>query len=206
MAVATLPALSIGSLHTPLDAGQQREITDAQGRARSIHRAAGVAKFNGWSIGVFAALSVPFALFSVAGVVLTLGMAVVAYGEFAGRRGLLRFEPAAATRLGWNQLGFLGLIVVYCLWMTASGLATGSPFAAEFAAKPELAEILGSPDAYDDAFRLVLVGFYGLVALLSVVFQGGNAWYYFRRRRHVEAYVNETPAWVLDLQRLTQTA
>jgi hypothetical protein len=34
-----------------------------------------------------------------------------------------------------------------------------------------------------------------------VVFQGVNAIYYFTRRRHVEAYIAQTPEWIRDLQR-----
>lgn len=210
MAVATVLTVPGGARSTPsppaLSPEQRGQLDEAQRRSQKVRRAAGVASFNGWSIAVFAALSAPFAPFSLAGFALTVGMAVIAYGEFAGRNGLLRFEPAAATRLGWNQLGFLGLLVGYGVWMTLSGLSAEGPFAAEMAAKPELREILGSAEAFDQTYRLVLVGFYGVVALLSLVFQGGNAWYYFSRRRHVEAYVRGTPAWVLDLQRLTQAS
>lgn len=188
----------------PLTHDQQ--LTEVRRRGQRIKRATSVAAFNGWSIGIFAALSAPFALFSLAGFILATGMAVVAYGEFAGRRRLLSFESEAATRLGWNQLGLLGLIVGYSLWMTAAGLTGDGLFSAEFAAQPELREVLGSAEAFDQTYRLVLVGFYAIVIALSVAFQGGNAWYYFSRRRHVEAYVDATPAWVLDVQRLTHGA
>ena len=43
--------------------------------------------------------------------------------------------------------------------------------------------------------------FYGGVIALSVLFQGGNALYYFTRRRHVEDFIAETPEWVRDVQR-----
>ena len=45
-----------------------------------------------------------------------------------------------------------------------------------------------------------MLALYGSVIALSVIFQGGNALYYFTRRKHVEAYVAETPAWIRDLQ------
>lgn len=194
----------VGSL--PLTPDQQQQLAEARRRGQKIRRAASVAAFNGWSIAIFALLSAPFALFSLAGFFLAAGMAVVAYGEFAGRRRLLRFEPEAATRLGWNQLALLGLIVSYSLWMTAAGLTGVGPFSAEFAAQPELQEVLGSAEAFDKTYRLVLVGFYAIVIALSVAFQGGNAWYYFSRCRYVEAYINETPDWILDVQRLTHGA
>lgn len=204
MAVATALAAPNGTPNAvaqgpaPLTDQQQQELANARQRGKKIQCAAGVAAFNGWSIGIFAALSTPFALFSLPGFVLVVGMAAVAYGEFAGRRALLRFEPSAATRLGWNQLALLGLIVAYCVWMTLSGLASEGPFSAEMAAKPELQEVLGPAEAFDQTYRLVLVGFYAVVVALSAIFQGGNAWYYFSRRRHLVAFARQTPDWVLD--------
>ena len=50
-------------------------------------------------------------------IAITLGLSIVAYNEFRGRKRLLNFDPSAATMLGWNQLGLLAMIVVYCLWM-----------------------------------------------------------------------------------------
>lgn len=73
--------------------------------------------------------------------------------------------------------------------MTPFGFTGDGPFSAEFAAQPELQEVV----AFGQTYRLVLVGFYAIVIGLSVAFQGGNAWYYFSRRRHVEAYVDATP-------------
>jgi hypothetical protein len=45
---------------------------------------------------------------------------------------------------------------------------------------------------------------YGTVIVLSIIFQGLTACYYFTRRKYVEAYVRETPQWVLDVQRMTR--
>ncbi len=132
-----------------------------------------------------------------------VGLAVVAYNEFQGRKRLLRFEESAPTMLGWNQVGFLSMIIVYCLWMMFAGLTGEGPFAAEIAAKPELAEVLDSVDGLDQIYRLIVLAVYGSVIVLSVIFQGWNAYYYFSRRKHVEDYVRETPDWVIDVQRAT---
>lgn len=187
----------------PLNESQRRDLTAGRERARWVRRAASVAGFNGWTIGVLAALSAPFALFSLSGAVLTAGMAAVAYVEFRGRRGLRRFDPSAATLLGYNQLGLLALISGYCVWAMASGLGEASSLPAQLAARPELRDVLGPTDTLEATLRVAVVAFYGVVILLSVVFQGGNAWYYFTRRRVVEEYLRETPDWVVDLQRLT---
>ena len=105
--------------------------------------------------------------------------------------------------LGWNQVGFLAMIIVYCLWMMFAGLTSEGPFAAEIAAKPELAQVLDSVDGLDQMYKLVILAVYGSVIVLSVIFQGWNAYYYFSRRKHVEQYVCETPSWVIDVQRAT---
>lgn len=189
-----------------LNPAQRREFEEAGRRARTIRRAAGVAAFNGWSMAVLAVCSTPFAFGSPAGLVIAIGLGLVAWNEFRGRRRLLEFDSEAAAILGWNQIALLAIISGYCLWQTLSALAGGGPFAAEIAANPELRELLGSGEDFDQLFRLLVVVFYGVVLALSLVFQGANAWYYFSRRRVVDAYLRSTPAWVLDLQRLAGRA
>ena len=43
---------------------------------------------------------------------------------------------------------------------------------------------------------MLVNGFYLLVIVLSLAYCGGLALYYYTRRRHVEAFVRETPDWV----------
>jgi hypothetical protein len=45
-----------------------------------------------------------------------------------------------------------------------------------------------------------------MVIALSAIFQGLNAVYYFTRRKHIEAYLQETPAWVQEIERMTSAA
>ncbi len=187
----------------PLSQSQQLEVAAAHERAHAIRKAAAVAGFNGWVTGIAAACSAPFALFSLPGLLIAVGLTLVAYNEFKGRRRLLQYDQAAPTFLGWNQIGFLALICIYCIWMLVVGLTNESSFAAEIKASPELKSILGSAEDFDQFYRGIVAVFYGLVIALSVVFQGLNALYYFTRRKYVEAYVRDTPTWVLDLQQLT---
>jgi hypothetical protein len=152
-----------------------------------ILRVARVAAFNGWFTGIAAALSVPFAFFSVIGLIVCIGLAVIAFNEFRGRRRLLEQNPNATSLLGWNQVGFLALLVVYCGWMIAQVLTSPNPLAGELAANPDLAAVLGSADQFDLLYQQIAVGFYGLVILLSVIFQGGTSIYYFTRRKYLPA-------------------
>jgi hypothetical protein len=178
-------------------------LEQAQVRAKQIRTAAGVAAFNGWVTAFFAAASAPFAPFSFVGALVTLGLGVVAYNEFQGRRKLLQFDARGADMLGWNQLGFLGLIVVYSAWMLFTGLTGAGPFAGELQKSPELASILGPVEQYDELYRMIVVAVYGTMIVLGVLFQGGYALYYFSRRKLLTGYVRDTPVWICDLQRAT---
>jgi hypothetical protein len=133
----------------------------------------------------------------IVNVLATAGLAAVAYNEFRGRDRLLAFEPSGATLLGWNQLGLLAMITVYCAWMIYTSLLGPLPISAD------TRSALEQLDFDLSQFRYMYAAFYGLVIFLSVIFQGLNALYYFTRRKHVEAYVRETPQWVRDLQRAT---
>jgi hypothetical protein len=186
----------------PLSPEQRHELELANQRARKIRRAAGVAAFNGWAIGIVAAMSALSALFSFSGFLVTAGLTFIAYNEFQGRKRLLRFDTSAPAMLGWNQIGLMAMIVAYCLWMILENFIGPGPFAGEMASNPELAEAIGSSSQFDDLYKLFSVVIYGTVMLVSVIFQGLNALYYFTRRKHVEAYLHETPEWVLDLQHI----
>ncbi len=189
------------NLDEPLSLDERRALTAASAGVKKIQSAAKVASFNGWSFGVAAVVSAPFSLGSMVGLLLSLGLAVVSFNEFRGRRRLLQFDPSAASMLGWNQLFLLAMIVGYCIWMLYTGLASGSSFASQLEAQPELQQALGSLDDVEGLYKEVVVALYGSVIVASILFQGLNALYYFTRRRHLEAYVGQTPEWLLEVQR-----
>src|SRR5688500_6424014 len=97
----------------PLTTEHHRELAHARQRSKSIRKAARVAGCNGWATAIVAALSAPFALFSLSGALVFVAMSVVAYNEFRGRKRLLQFDQRAAAFLGWNQIGLLAIIVGY---------------------------------------------------------------------------------------------
>lgn len=197
MSAATFDTATEG----PLSREHHEQLAQANQRAKKIHRAAGVAAFNGWATGICAVLSAPFALFSFQGLLITVVLTLITANEFRGRRGLLRFDPDATAVLGWNQLAFLTLIVLYCLWTLYTSLSGGSPLANELKSHPELASSLDSLEGIDQLITGVVVAVYVSVIVLSLIFQGFNAYYYFTRRELIEAYLKETPEWVVELQR-----
>jgi len=182
----------------PLTDEHYQALRDAKVRRKKIDRAVSVASFNGWSTGVFAALSAPFALFSFSGFLVCLGLGVVAYHEFKGRAMLLAFDLRGPRVLGYNQIGFGALLVAYCLWSLYEALAGPNPYAQYIEADPAMANMLGGiGDLY--TFGAVIV--YGSVIVLTVPYQAFMAWYYFSRSKHLRDYLSQTPGWIAQAQR-----
>jgi len=191
-------AMDVAPSAGPLTPNHLRELADATERSKLIRKTARVANFNGWTTAILAASSAIFTLLadqSVVGFLVTAGLTVVAFNELRGKKRLLAFDPSAASLLGWNQLGLLAMIVVYCLWNMRSGASMGD------LKTPEMKEALDMIGWNAALVQTMAVAFYGVVILLSAIFQGGNALYYFSRRKYVERYVRETPEWVRDFQR-----
>jgi hypothetical protein len=172
---------------------QRRELESAKERARKILAAGKVAAFNGWTIGIFAALSLLFGLGSVVVMALSVGLGVVAWNEFRGRALLRRLDPAAGRLLGRNQLGLMALIVAYCLWSIWRA-KLGPP-------DPEMEQLQDLVGVGSDLIQQLTVILYVSVIAATAIFQGVNARYYFRRVAMTEAYLRDTPTWVVDLQR-----
>ena len=186
----------------PLSPEQLQAFSAAHQRRRRIDRAAAVATFNGWSSGVFAVLTLPFALFSVVALFLATGLGIIAYHEFKGRRGLRQLNPRSPRLLGMNQIAFAAILIVYSLWCIFAALTGPSLYAEQIAAGPEMARVLGP---IEDLSFTITLAVYGSIIVGSVLFQGLNAMYYFTRSRHLQAYLTETPQWVIDLQRRDAT-
>ncbi len=173
----------------------QLELRDAKDRAGSFLGAAKVAAFNGWSIGFFAALSIMFGVFSRSSFLVGVGLAIVARNEFVGRSRLRSIDPSGLELLWRNQVGFMGLIIAYCLWSMFRTVALPGP------GLTSLLELFG--DGAAELVALVTIVVYSTVIVATAIFQGLNARYYFVRANRIRDYVRDTPQWVVDLQRST---
>ncbi len=173
---------------------QREQLAEANERARKVLSAARIATFNGWMIGFFAVMSLLFAIFSTTALVLGIGMGLVARNEFRGRNLLRKFDPLGPQLLGRNQLGFIVLIVSYCLWSMYQTLS--NPIT-DIEGLEAIAESVGG------LVTNLTLAVYGGVIVLTVLFQGLIARYYFARIKRVEDYLRETPSWIVDIQRST---
>ena len=161
----------------PLSATHRRELAAARERAKAIRKAARVAGFNGWTTAAAAAFSAMFLLFdrSPVAIAITLGLSIITYNEFRGRKRLLNFDASAATMLGWNQLGLLAMIVVYCLWSLLGSAGEADAVRAELKSYSDLDAALGAAGGFEGMFKTVSYGLYGGVIVLSVIFQGATS-------------------------------
>jgi hypothetical protein len=177
---------------SPLSPSQREDFAQAGERARKILTAGRVATFNGWTLGVCAAVSLLLGLFSMIGFIVGICLAIVAWNEFRGGERLRQFDPDGLKLLVWNQVGLMSLVVSYCLWSMYRTVANPSDEVAR------LEELTGLPG---DFVTDLTVTVYGLAIVLTLLFQGLNARYYFARIQLLADYLRETPRWIIDLQR-----
>ena len=173
------------------------QLGEARRRATKIRRAVAVATFDGWATGIFGALTFLCGIFSWIGLVLGAAMLGVAYVEFRGARRLRQLDPAAAKSLGMNQIALGLALLTYAAYSLWNVFHARSLVVDQLLNAPEL----GGLGSLESLARLIGVLIYGTLAAVAVFGQGGTAWYYFSRRRHVEAYLRETPPWILAAHR-----
>lgn len=191
------------SLCRPFSMQHEHALIAANERIRKVHNAAKVAAFNGWTAVVFAALCLPFAVFVVTALVMGMALAIVAWNEFRGRTMLRQFDRRGPILLGWNQIGFMGLLIAYCTWQIYANLTGVDPVEKHLESYPELATMLGP---IDQLHTILVLGVYGGAMIFSIIYQGLNAWYYFSRARYLATYLDQTEPWIINLQRLSAVA
>lgn len=182
---------------------QIRQALAARQGARKTYRVAHSSAVITLVIGVLAVVSsvASWSLFN-----LTVFLAVCAVGavEYHGAKRVRRSDASATWLLGFNQLAFLAVIIVYCIVQMAtfsvneSSLLGISPEARDLISQsPNLSRT--SENLTRNLEPLVRYGFYGLVILVSIGFQGGMSLYYFTRGKSIAAANQTTAAWISRL-------
>ena len=170
----------------------------ARALGAKIRRAVIVATLGGWTVGSFAALTLLTSLFSLAGLLLGAGMAVVAYFEFRGARELRRLDPSAPRRLALNQLAFAGMLFIYAAISLWTSLHGPNELAEAAASDPQMAQMLAP---FESLTRTIYIAVYATMMVLALLGPGLTALYYSSRTKHIDTYIRQTPQWILDLQR-----
>ncbi len=177
-----------------------QDIATARQRAAKLRRAISVAKFDAWGVAFFGGLTFLASLvsFSLVGIALGMGMAIVAYVEFKGIERLRQLDPEAATTLGRNQLFFGGMLLLYAIYSLFSIYHDNAP---PFGGAISSADAAAIGVDVTSITRMIGLLVYGTLAVVAITVQGGTALYYFSRRRYIEEYARQTPQWILDAQR-----
>jgi hypothetical protein len=179
-----------------LNAQNQQELQSAKMAYRKIRRAIGMAQFDGWTIGIIAGFSFLFGVVCGDWVSTVIGMALVinAWIELQSAQRLRQLDPQAIRRMGLNQLAVAGVIVLYVGWTIALILF----------GKDELASVSSaSAQAGIDPgqIRMLEVGVYLIVLAIGLASTLGMSRYYFTREKYLKAYLEQTPAWIIAMQR-----
>jgi hypothetical protein len=174
----------------------QHELAAARVAAKKVRRTAAYAIFDAWTIAIFAGISFICGVSSdISGVIMGLCMGLIAYVEFTGAAQVRRLDPDAAKRLGYNQLAFGALIMLYGFWMmhgSSSGLDS---------IKQQLADAGTSSQQVDDWMRTIHNLVIALIVAIPVLAMGGTALFYFSREKHIRQYIQNTAPWIVEMQR-----
>jgi len=158
---------------------------------RPIARAARIGAGNGLGYVLFGGLSVLFVLadWDLVGLVLGAVLLAVGLSERAQSTRLLRGDADAPLRLARGELALFGTLVLYAV-LGLTVLPTGAD---------ELQRQLGNTKGLgidvQGIARMVSTGWYGTVMVTALLYQGGMARYFLRRRADVALYLAEVPAW-----------
>ena len=173
-----------------------RELATARLAYRKVRRAISMAQFDAWTIGVIAGFSFLYGVLfrDLTSIVVGMVLVVNAWLELRGAQQIRQLDVKAIRLLGFNQLAIAGLILLYVAWMIILQLTGHSDLAI-------LSTALSQIGITAQQINVAVVGFYLLVLAIGVASTGGMSRYYFTRLKHLESYLRQTPAWIINMQK-----
>src|SRR4051812_8279701 len=178
------------------------QIADARRRGRAIRRAVSMARFNGWTLLGFGGITLLCGIGSLWTMIVGLALVGVGYFELRGAKELRRLDRNAAVRLAWNQLALGWLLVVYAAVKIYGATHGPSLYATATAGDAQLAKML---EPIESLTRSITTLVYVVVGVVGVVVPALTSLFYLRRRRMIDHYLEHTPTWIVNLQRMGST-
>lgn len=185
-----------------LSAAQVRQLNEANLAHRTLRRAARAAYSSAITTLFIGALSALCTAFSMGWQNVLVSAAILAVGcvEYVGAARLRRADPRAASLLMRNQLAFLAVIVLYSIIQLATfSTETLKKEAVSPEFRQQLHELPSMERSIDQEMdkwgSIMNFGLYAGLIVVSILFQGGLAWYYATRQKHVEAFHRTNPDW-----------
>ena len=166
---------------------EQQQVAAAAQLYGPLKRSAGFAALSGGTMLFFGLITLLSLAFGFDPVSLVLGAALCVCGSIErGAAARIRAgDPAAFTRLGWNQWAVFVVIAGYAL-VQLYVIGGAAAYAELSAVDPNMGALAAQ---MSDTM-------YTAVILLSFLFQGLMARMYFRRRALAERYRDEVPEWI----------
>lgn len=171
---------------------QLNAIATGQALYKPIRRAVTYARFDGWTVAVFAILTGICSITSPLTLMLGIGMGIVAWFELREASRLAAGDVRSPKRLAMNQLALAGLLIAYA----AVRLFQGTDSAEMETIRSQLGGDPAMMEMVESVGELIPKLVYGTLIVVAVFVQGGTALFYLSRRKAVEAYVRQTPDWV----------
>ena len=193
----TTPTAQPTAAPSPLTPEQVQQYQFALTRSKKLRRATTVALTDGYITAIGAATTILFGLFDLSALVLGVALILISYNAFRGARRLKRFDLTAPRLLALNQLLLAGLLVLYCAYAFWAFSRGNSDLAKELS-DPQLANL--GVDMKSLIWNIMLA-LYGGLAFASIVAQGLTALYYITRKKVIADYIDQTPSWIIDLQK-----
>jgi hypothetical protein len=197
------PALPTAPAASPLSEEHLRQLAASHAATLKIRRAINVARADGWGVACAAALTLLSSFTSVSGVVVAAALGAVAVVELKMAARLRRFDVSAPRVLALNQVALGGLLIAYAVLRIYQELNGAGEYAAMVASDPEVGRAL---QPFEHLTRLVALSMYGGLIAVAILAQGGLALYYFTRTRHLRAYLEQTPPWIVAVQKAGRLA
>jgi hypothetical protein len=177
-----------------LSAEDRLELVETAKRLEPLIRAARWGSANGLGYAVFGGLSILLSISSSPDWIgLLIGAVLIGAGLFERSQAarLEQGDPVAATRMAQAELALLGTILFGCVIK----LVFPSSASSELREASELSGLgLDMSDLIDSVTRLV----YSVAMVVSILYQGGMARYFLRRRSDLAIYL-ASPDWARSL-------
>ena len=167
-------------------------------RAKKIRRAAKFAASEGTLSMIVGLSSLACFMFGWINAVLGILLGIFAYNTIRGANMLKRFDRAAVPLLAWNEVFLIAIVTLYSAYSIYSGLSTGGDPLTSKIISPEDIQLLNIDPKL---IRESIWAFYLSLIALTALSQGLVGYYYKTREKHLEAYLQETPQWIVDFQK-----
>jgi hypothetical protein len=167
----------------------------AEWRFKKLARAQAAARIDGGITAFFAVACLLTFCMGWENLVLGAMFGAIAFNSFRGAQRLRRADPAAPAALAMNQVYLAGTVILYAVYQIYKS-RNGSQ---ELMSQLGDLKALGIDNAgLEQTYKWFAWIVYGGLIIGTILAQGAAAIYYATRKRYLDAYIHETPQWVVD--------